>query len=92
MSSITTADVLVGKKRRGPHARRRINLPDGDYLEPREEFGKDTLGVSDKTVERMHLPTIYVGGVAYVRHNASLGIIASRIREPGKPPKRRGRR
>jgi hypothetical protein len=51
MSTITTTDVLVGKKRRGPHVRRRIDLPDGDYLEPREQFGNDTLGVSDKTVE-----------------------------------------
>jgi hypothetical protein len=39
MSTDTQADdVVAGKKRRGPQPRRRIELPDGDWLEPRSEF------------------------------------------------------
>src|SRR6266481_6017216 len=53
MPDIDTADVVAGKKRRGPQARRRIDLPSGDYLEPRAEFAERGLGVTDRTAKRM---------------------------------------
>ncbi len=83
--SVTSTDALAGKKRRGPQPRRRIDLPDGDYLEPRAEFAGNTLGVSDRTAARLNLPTTYVGGLAYVPHGASLAIIAGDVRRPRQP-------
>jgi hypothetical protein len=83
------ATVLVGRKRRGPQPRRRIDLPDGDYLEPRTEFAIDTLGVSDRTCARMNLPTQYIGSVAYIKHNASLRLLDQRSRPPLPPPAKR---
>jgi hypothetical protein len=70
---------------RRPH----IELPNGDVLEPRREFARDTLGVSDKTAQRMNLPTTYVGNLAYVARNASLKIIAERIQRRNSQPQRR---
>jgi hypothetical protein len=83
MSDIST-DVLAGKKRRGPQLRRRIPLPNGDYLEPRTEFAAE-LGVTDRTAARLNLPTTYIGNVAYIAHNASMAIIAGGIRRPNQP-------
>jgi hypothetical protein len=96
MSNTSTTDVLAGKKRRGPQPRRRIGLPDGDYLQPRVEFAAE-IGVSDRTCARMNLPTTYVGAVAYIAHDASMAIIANGIRRPRQPElpagaKRRRRR
>jgi hypothetical protein len=50
-------ETVSGKKRRGPQPRRRIDLPNGDYLEPRAEFATKELGVVDRTAARMNLPT-----------------------------------
>jgi hypothetical protein len=85
-----TVDAL-GRKRRGPQPRRRIALPNGDYLEPRAELAGE-LGISDRTAARLKLPTTYIGNVAYVAHDASMAIIAAGVRRPGQPeptPKRR---
>ena len=79
----------IDPPRRRPHQRRHIPLPNGDELMPREEFAEDTLGVSDKTASRMNLPTTYFGNVAYVAKNASLAIVAERVRCRNEPPKRR---
>lgn len=87
MSDITQ-EVLAGKKRRGPQPRRRIPLPNGDYLQPREELA-DELGVHPRSVKRMGLPTTYMGNLAYHPHNESMNIIAGRIK---RPPQRRGAR
>jgi hypothetical protein len=77
----------------GRQPRDRIDLPDGDYLEPRYKFAEEVLGVCDKTVARMNLPTTYVSNVAMVKHGASLKIIAEGVRRRNEPlPKRRGRR
>jgi hypothetical protein len=77
---------------RGKSARKHIPMPDGDYLEPREEFA-DTIGVTNRTAQKLNLPTTYIGGMAYVPHNKSLAIIASRVRRPAQPEQpRRGRR
>ena len=59
----------------------------GEVLEPRADFAKNTLQVSDRTAKRMNLPTVYVGNVAHVARNASLKLVASR--DPaGQPPRR----
>jgi hypothetical protein len=81
-------ETVSGKKRRGPQPRRRIDLPNGDFLEPRTEFAA-TLGVVDRTCARLNLPTTYIGTVAYVAHNASLNVIAERVRRRNQPPQRR---
>jgi hypothetical protein len=96
MDSTSSPEVLPGKKRRGPQPRRRIDLPNGDYLQSRSDLAAE-LAVSQRTVARMKLPTTRVGGVCYHPHNESLNILASRIDRPGqeekrRPPKRRRRR
>ena len=69
-----------------------IQLPDGEVLEPRANFAGE-MGVCDKTASRMNLPTTYLGGVAYVARNASLKIVAERVRRRNQPQqRRRGRR
>jgi hypothetical protein len=55
------------------------------YMPPRTPglraaFGRGILNVCDKTVQRMNLPTTYVGGVAYVDRDASLEIIGAGVR------------
>jgi hypothetical protein len=75
-------------KRRGPQPRRRIDLPSGDYLEPRSTFAVG-IGVHDRTAARMNLPTTYIGSVAYVPHNESLNVVAARVQRRNKPPRRR---
>jgi hypothetical protein len=67
---------------------KRIPLPDGDYLEPRAEFANDVLGVTDRTAQRMDLPTTYVGGVAYVPHRASLAVVAASVKRKNQPRSR----
>ena len=37
----------------------------------------------------MNLPTIYIGGHAYIARNASLKIIADRVQRRNQPAKRR---
>ena len=86
-TSTTGTLVLAGKKKRGPQARRRIPLPSGDYLQPRDDLA-DEIGVDPRTAQRMKLPTVYIGAVAYCPHNESLNIIAARIRRPNQPPQR----
>jgi hypothetical protein len=85
------SEVVEGKKRRGPQPRRRIDLPNGDFLEPRAEFANG-IGVCDRTVARMNLPTTRIGGVCYVSHNASLEIIAARAQRRNQPTTLRRRR
>jgi hypothetical protein len=80
---------LAQKKRRGSHVRRRIDLPSGDYLEPRVTFATETLGVCDRTAARMKLPTHYIGAVAYVPHNESLELVAAGIKRAPEPQRRR---
>jgi hypothetical protein len=64
-----------------------IPIPgEDDFLEPRYRFAKG-VGISGKTAGKLNLPTAYIANVAYVRHNASLRILAThRLRN------RRGRR
>jgi hypothetical protein len=76
-----------------PHSRRgkrvdQIALPDGDALVPREVFANE-VGVSDRTARRMDLPTVFVAGFAFVKRNASLQVIADKVKRKNMPPKRR---
>ena len=87
MSDLTTSTI---QPRRRPHQRRHIELSD-DILMPRDEFAREILGVSDKTAQRMNLPTTYIGNLAHVLKNASLRIVAERVRRRNEPPKRRRR-
>jgi hypothetical protein len=91
MSDIST-EVAAPTRRRGRQSRRRIKLPNGDYLKPRAEFAETELGVTDRTARRMNLPTTYIGNVAYVPHAASLAIVAARVQRRNQPPPRRRRR
>jgi hypothetical protein len=83
---------LAQRKRRGPPARLRIDLPSGDYLEPRVTFAKEVIGVCDRTAARLKLPTTYIGAVAYVPHNEALSVVAAGIRRAPPSLKRRRRR
>lgn len=63
-----------------------------DIAEPRIKFATNTLHVSDKTVARMNLPTVYIGNVAHVLRNESLKIIAARAQRRNQPTTKRRRR
>jgi hypothetical protein len=81
-------DIATGAKRRGRQPRRRIELPNGDYLLPRAELAAE-LGVSDRAVRGMNLPTTYLGNVSYVAHTASLAVVAARLQRRNQPRQRR---
>jgi hypothetical protein len=81
MSDITTT-IAAPAKRRGRQPRRRIDLPNGDFLQPRAEFAEAVLSVSDRTARRLNLPTTFIGNIAYVPHNASLAIVAAHVQPP----------
>jgi hypothetical protein len=66
-------------------------LPDGDELWPRAEFCADVLSITDRTARNLGLPSVLIGGFAYVPYKKSLAVIASRIRHAPEPPKPRGR-
>jgi hypothetical protein len=67
-----------------------ITLPNGEVLTPRIKFAQ-SIGLSDDTVRKMNLPTIYLGSVAFIARDASLKEIASRAKRRHEPPKRRRR-
>jgi hypothetical protein len=70
----------VSRKRTTPTLRRErpvIKLADDDLV-PRCDFASE-IGVSDKTAQRLNLPTTYVGNVAYVLRQASLQIIGAKV-------------
>jgi hypothetical protein len=60
-----------------------IKLADDDLV-PRRDFASE-IGVSDKTAQRLNLPTTYVGNVAYVLRQASLQIIRDKVERPNQP-------
>jgi hypothetical protein len=66
-----------------------IALPDGETLQPRVKFCRE-IGITEKTATRWDLPTTYIGGCAYVTRNASLKILAGRVRRRHQPTKRKG--
>jgi hypothetical protein len=66
-----------------------IKLPSGEDLVPRSDFAEHEIGVAEKTLKRLNLPTTYVGGKAYVARIASLQIVADSVRRRNQPPQRR---
>jgi hypothetical protein len=78
---------------RAPRSRVRqpkTNLPAieiaGETWKPRKDFAAD-IGVCDATVKRMNLPTVLVGGVAYVNVKDGLCEIAGRARRRKEAPR-----
>jgi hypothetical protein len=88
--ALDTSALRQFKATRRANERPRIQLANGDFLEPRRQWAGG-VGISDKTAGRMNLPTTYIANVAYVLHNASTEILAERVRQRNQPepPKRR---
>jgi hypothetical protein len=84
---VTIDDTAVCRRPRRRLAE--IPLPNGDTLVPRADFARNEIGTSEKTAQRLNLPTTYIGGVAYVLRNASLQILAATVRRRNQPSKRR---
>lgn len=77
------------RRGRRKHAGRHIKLPNGDTLVPRRELAEDELGITEKSLKRRNPPTVYLGGVAYVPHDATLQqVITDRIRRRTEPRRR----
>jgi hypothetical protein len=74
----------VQTRRLPPRERPDVTLPNGTVLTPRAKFA-DQVGVCDKTVARMNLPSRRIGGVAYVDRDASLEIIGADVRPQLQP-------
>jgi hypothetical protein len=86
------SNIDLPSTRRTHRARRApqdIPLPDGDKLTPRAKFAEEILAVSDRTAKRMNLPTVFIGGVAHIMHNASLLIVAGMAQRKNQPRKPR---
>jgi hypothetical protein len=89
MSATTTPDDSTKEvQRRHRSSRVTIALPDGDFLVPRTKFADD-IGVNERTVARMNLPTVYISGIAYVRQKAGLKILGDSAKRRNPPQKRR---
>jgi hypothetical protein len=67
-----------------------IELPDGDFLDPRIVWAHG-VGISDDAAKGLGLETVYIGGVAYIRRNQSLQTLADRAKRRNEPPARRHR-
>jgi hypothetical protein len=76
------------QKRSDIEKRPDIELPDGEILTPRVKFA-ESVGLADRTAQRLNLPTTYVGNVAYVARNASLKQIGARVKRRNEPARRR---
>ncbi len=66
-----------------------ISLPDGEVLVPRATFARSLVGISDRTANRMNLPTVYISGTPYVKRDASLRILADKAQRKNQPRKPR---
>jgi hypothetical protein len=87
VTNITTVAQLSPRGRMRREDRPSITLPDGRVLDPRVKFADD-VGLSEKTVTRMNVLTVYVGGVAYVDRDASLKQIGAGVKRRNEPPVR----
>jgi hypothetical protein len=56
-----------------------IDLPNGETAVPYELLAEE-LGISRRTLQRMRVPTVYVGNVAHGLKNATLKMIAASAR------------
>jgi hypothetical protein len=83
----TMTNLHPGTTGRKPRTRPKIPLPDGETLEPRKEWAA-SVGISDKTAQRMNLETVYIASVAYVKKNASTQELGDRARRRNEPKHR----
>ena len=82
---------ITGERHSRPRRRiAEIQIP-GDVLVPRADFARDVVGVCERTIVRLNVPTTYIGGVAYVAKNAGLKIVASTVRRRNEPVRKRRR-
>jgi hypothetical protein len=63
-------------------------LPNGRTLTPRARLAKK-VKVAERTIARLNSPTTYIGGVAYVDHDATLLDIVGKLERRNQPPKKR---
>jgi hypothetical protein len=68
-----------------------IKLPNGEVLTPRIKFAGD-INLSEETLRKLGLPTVYLAGVAHVKRNASLMLIADGTKRRNEAPTRRRKR
>ena len=87
MANITVA-LPSPRQRMRREDRPSITLPNGKVLEPRVKFASD-LGLSEKTVTRMNVPTTYIGCVAYVDRDEGLKHIGAGVKRRNQPARRR---
>ena len=66
-----------------------IKLPDGESLVPRKKFVTEEIRTSERSARRYDFPTVYISGVAFVKRNASLQILADKAKQRMQPTKRR---
>jgi hypothetical protein len=90
MTETSTAPAAPAQQQR--HWRREdrpdIKLPNGEILTPRIKFADD-VKLSEDTLRKLNLPTVYLAGVAHVKKNASLMLIANGAKRRNEPPARR---
>jgi hypothetical protein len=80
------SDAAPVKRRRGSPVKQ---FPvAGDTAHLRVDWAENELGVADRTVARMNLPTIYLGGWAYILIDASQKLLADRARRRHEPQPR----
>jgi hypothetical protein len=84
-----TDSTVIQRLRRPRCSVANIALPDGDALIPRKKFAEETVGISDRTARRLNLPTVLISGVAYVRRDASLKILADSAKRRNQEQRRR---
>ena len=65
-----------------------ITLPDGRTLTPRARLAKK-VKLSERTIARLNTATTYVGGCAYVDHDATLLDIVGKLKRRNEQPKKR---
>jgi hypothetical protein len=91
MSDVTVVTARA-RARRSNIRKPKTNLPsiviDGETWDPQKNFAA-TIGVCSKTVERMNLRSVLIGGVRYVNVTEGLREIAARARRRNAAPVRR---
>jgi hypothetical protein len=79
------AEIPAPKAKRGrpckSEVRPHIPLPNGDHLVPRKQQAA-LLGICERTLVRLGVPTTIFGGVAYVPDRATRQVIADAVSKP----------
>jgi len=66
-----------------------ITLPDGRILRPERRFADETIQTHQKTLARMNLPHVEIGGVKYIDVGAALEAIADRMKRRNEPVRKK---